>query len=161
MPISRSQSCSDGRCEVQHNLYRTTHATSNPAMPDIAKDSVSYGVSWYSRQKNSNQEQVCHDFKFTLEEVLKIVVERCGTEPRAGHCCHVKRAQRKAWSHWPWPRQLSATTCSAWSTEKKSNGDGQVHRCTHSPLLKGECGSSTDDRKEVQKTNTCHPWFLI
>jgi hypothetical protein len=38
------------------------------------------------QEKNSNQEQVCHDFKFTLEEVLKIVVERCGTEPRVGHC---------------------------------------------------------------------------
>ena len=55
-------------------------------MPDIAKDSVSYEGVLIFKIKNSNQEQVCHDFKFTLEEVLKIVVERCGTEPRAGHC---------------------------------------------------------------------------
>ena len=98
MPTIRSHSCSDGRCEVQHSLYRTTHATSNPAMLDIAKESVSYGVSWYSRQ-NSNHEQVCHDFKFTLEEVLKIVVERCGTEPRAGHCWEIKNKRNERHGH--------------------------------------------------------------
>lgn len=55
-------------------------------MLDIAKESASYEVVLQSKAKNSNQEQVCHDIKFTLDDVLKIVVEGCGTEPRAGHC---------------------------------------------------------------------------
>jgi len=53
---------------------------------EATKDSASYEVALNFWSKNSNQEKICHDFKFTLEEVLKIVVERCGTEPRAGHC---------------------------------------------------------------------------
>ena len=51
------------------------------------------------QDKNSNQEQVCHDFKFTLDEVLKIVVERCGTEPRAGHCWEIKNERNEKHGH--------------------------------------------------------------
>jgi len=82
-------------------------------MLDIAKEFASYEVVLLIETKNSNLEQIYHDFKFTLEEVLKIVVERCGTEPRVGHCCHVKEAQRKAWEVYPCPRQLSEKTTSA------------------------------------------------
>ena len=55
-------------------------------MRDIAKEFASHEVVLLIETKNSNLEQIYHDFKFTLEEVLKIVVERCGTEPRVGHC---------------------------------------------------------------------------
>jgi len=55
-------------------------------MLDIVKESASYEVVLQSKAKNSNLEQVCHDIKITLDDVLKIVVEGCGTEPRAGHC---------------------------------------------------------------------------
>ena len=82
-------------------------------MRDIAKEFASYEVVLLIETKNSNLEQIYHDFKFTLEEVLKIVVERCGTEPRVGHCCQVKKAQRKAWEVYPCPRQLSEKTTSA------------------------------------------------
>lgn len=161
MPIIRSHSCSDGRCEVQHSLYRTTHATSNPAMPDIAKESVSDGVSWYSGQKQQSRTGLPW-LQIHLRRSLK---NSCGTVRNRAESRSLLRekkwAQRKAWSHRSWPRQLSETACSAWSTEKKSNGDGQVQRCTHSPLLKGECGSSTDDRKEVQKTDKFQSLFLI
>ena len=86
MPIFRSHLCCNGRCEIQHSLCRTTLAKSNLAMRDIAKEFASYEVVLLIETKNSNLEKVYHDFKFTLEEVLKIVVERCGTEPRVGHC---------------------------------------------------------------------------
>jgi hypothetical protein len=161
MPTIRSHSCSDGRCEVQHSLYRTTLAKSNPAIPEIAKESVSNGVSWFSRQKQQSRTGLPW-LQIHLRRSLK---NSCGTVRNRAESRSLlkdkKWAQRKAWSKRSWPRQLSATACSAWSTEKKSNGDGQVQRCTHSPLLKGECGSSTDNRKEVQKTNTFHSFLLI
>ena len=118
MPTIRSHSCSDGRCEVQHSLYRTTHATSNPAMPDIAKESVSDGVSWYSRQKQQSRTGL----PWLQSHLRRSLKNSCGTVRNRAESRSLLRdkkwAQRKAWSSELWPRKLSETACSAWSTEK-------------------------------------------